>query len=113
MSETLRMLAWKAWFRGGRAWCSDGTDARELPLDECLGVKVYLSDGTKRNLTGTDWYWYCEILGQPTWCQAYRDEYRSADEILAKYPGAHVIEGCWTNDGEMRRVNEEMAVWRE
>jgi len=109
----MNMVAWRAWYRGGRVFCSTGVDPSELPDDEMLGVQVLFDQTTPmgehygRQLTGTDLYWYAEILGSPTWCHGAHE-----DRPERRYPGAVVIRGAWTSDDEMQRVNAEMAAWK-
>jgi len=110
----MKMIGWKAWYRGGRVFCSTGVDPSELPDDEMLGVMVAFDkktpDGAQhycRQLSGTDLYWYVEIEGEPTWCHGAHE-----DRPEKRYPGAVIIRGIWTTDEEMQRVNAKMAEWR-
>lgn len=112
MTDPHRMIAWKVWFEGGVSYCGTDSDPADLPDDGCLGVMLKITDGTKHNWTGTDWYWYCEILGDPGWFCGYREEYPTAEDVIARYPGAIVIRGKWTSFADMRRALDEMARWK-
>lgn len=101
------MIAWKAWFSGGRSWCSSGTPWEDLPEEGVIGVVIVFDDGTRRNMTGSDMYWMVELLGKPTLCQGLHD-----DRPAERYPGASIKRGVWTSDEEMRRVLHEMGEWR-
>jgi hypothetical protein len=108
------VLAWKAWYRGGQAFCSTGREWSELPADGVLGVVVVFDDRCpssgvqlRRMVSGTDLYWACEIDGHFTICQGSHE-----DRPEKRYPGASIKRGAWTSDEEMQRVNEEMKVWR-
>jgi hypothetical protein len=104
------ILAWKAWYSGGRAFCSTGTDWADLPDEGVLGIVVVFDEvspaGTRlhRFVSGTDLYWMVDILGHPTICQGSHD-----DKPERRYPGASIKKGVWTSDEEMARVNDEMA----
>jgi hypothetical protein len=107
------VLAWKAWYRGGQAFCSTGREWDELPDEGVLGI-VVLFDETgpgsniplRRMVSGSDLYWACEIDGHWTICQGAHE-----DRPEKRYPGAIIKRGVWTSDEEMQRVNDEMRDW--
>jgi hypothetical protein len=108
------VLTWKAWFRGGQAYCSPGTEWENLPDEGVLAVVVVFdekSPGTdvtlRRMVSGSDLYWAAEIEGHWTICQGCWE-----DKPAKRYPGASIKHGVWTSDDEMQRVNDEMRDWR-
>ena len=48
------VLRWEAWYRGGQAYCSSGTQWEMMPDEGVLGVVVVFSDNTRRMVSGTD-----------------------------------------------------------
>jgi hypothetical protein len=107
----MKTLAWKAWYVGGRSFCSEGTTWEELPDDGMLGLVVVFDEVAEPSLTrmhrfvsGTDLYWMVDILGEPTICQGQHE-----DKPETRYPGAVIKRGAWTSDEEMAKVNEQMA----
>ena len=103
----MNVMAWKAWYRGGQAYCSTGYDWADLPGEGVVGVVIVFDDGTRRNMTGSDFYWMADILGVPTLCQGLHD-----DKPAERYPGASIKMGVWTTDDEMRHVLGKMGDWR-
>lgn len=103
----MRMVAWKAWYKGGRAYCSGEVLWAELPDDEALGFVVLFDNGERRMVSGSDLYWMVELEGDLTICQGFHD-----DHVDKRYPGAVLKKGAWTSDAEMRRVNDEMRDWK-
>ena len=110
----MRMIGWKAWYRGGRAFCSTGTRWADLPDDGALGFVVLFDEFSpgsderyRRFVSGSDLYWMVEIEGDQTLCQGFHD-----DHVEKRYPGAIIKRGAWTSDDEMQRVNAQMAKWR-
>ena len=106
-----QMIAWKAWYRGGRAFCSTGTTFAELPDDGALGFVVLFDEISgpsgmhfKKQYSGGDLYWLVDILGKLTLCQGSHD-----DQPEKRYPGAIIKRGAWTSDQEMQLVNAQMA----
>ena len=107
------ILAWKAWYSGGRAFCSTGTDWADLPDEGVLGIVVVLDEfgpasdnRLHKFVSGSDLYWMVDLLGHPTICQGSHE-----DKPEKRYPGAIIKKGVWTSDEEMQRVNIEMAEW--
>lgn len=109
----MQMIAWKAWYQGGRSYCSSGTLWSELPDDGALGFVILFDvlspDGERyrRFVSGSDLYWMVELEEQQTLCQGMH-----GDRPAERYPGAVIKRGAWTSDDEMQRVNAEMANWR-
>ena len=108
----MNVISWKAWYRGGQAYCSTGREWADLPDDGVLAVVVIFDEYSgkvqlRRMISGTDFYWTCEIDGHETFCQGAHDDFPEH-----RYPGAIIKRGVWTSDEEMQRVNEEMANWR-
>lgn len=109
----MKMIAWKAWYAGGRAYCSTGTRWVDLPDDGVLGFVVLFDhvspqdERYRRFVSGSDLYWMVEIEGDQTLCQGSHE-----DKPAERYPGASIKRGRWTSDEEMWRVNQEMAEWR-
>jgi hypothetical protein len=109
----MQVIAWKAWYRGGVAYCSTGKTWAELPDDGLLGIVVLFDDlspsGERlhRFISGSDLYWMVELEGRITICQGQHE-----DRPEKRYPGAVIKRGAWTSDEEMQRVNAEMARWR-
>ena len=110
----MNVLAWKAWYRGGQAYCSTGREWASLPDEGVLAVVVVFDEccptsgvQLRRMISGSDLYWTCEIDGHETFCQGSHE-----DKPRRRYPGAIIKRGIWTSDEEMQRVNEEMKDWR-
>jgi hypothetical protein len=103
----MKVVAWKAWYRGDLAFCSTGYEWEDLPDEGVVGVVIVFDDATRRNMTGSDFYWMATILGQPTLCQGLHD-----DNPAERYPGASIKKGVWTTDDEMRRVLGKMGEFR-
>lgn len=111
----MRVIAWKAWFAGGAAYCSSGTRWEELPSDGMLGVVTVFDErhtGTgerlRRVINGRDWYWTAPAPDGET-IYGYSDD--DPEEIRDRYPGAVLVRGKWTSDPEMARVSLEMQEW--
>jgi hypothetical protein len=110
----MEVIAWKAWYRGGQAYCSTGREWADLPDDGVLAVVVIFDESCptsgvvlRRMISGTDLYWVCEIDGHRTFCQGAHEDFPAK-----RYPSAIIKKGVWTSDEEMQRVNEEMKDWR-
>ena len=107
------VLAWKAWYRGGQAYCSPGQAFEDLPDDGVLGIVILFDEFApaggprlRRIVSGSDLYWSCDLAGHWTICQGSHE-----DQPLKRYPGAVIKHGAWTSDEEMQRVNDEMRDW--
>lgn len=111
----MKVIAWKVWYTGGAAFCSDAASWNDLPDDGVLGVVTVFDDrhtGTgarlKRSIDGRDWYWRSPgIDGEPIF--GFSDD--DPDEIRSRYPGAVLLRGKWASDPEMYRVMDEMNGW--
>ena len=110
----MNVAAWKAWYRGGQAYCGTTRDWEELPDEGVLAVVVVFDEKApgcdfylRRMVSGSDLYWACEIDGHWTICQGSHE-----DKPARRYPGAIIKHGVWTSDEEMQRVNDEMRDWR-
>ena len=107
------VIAWKAWYRGGQAYCSPGTTWEDLPDEGVLGVMIAFDEFAprsetrlRRQMSGSDLYWSCELLGKFTLCQGQHE-----DKPEKRYPGCSIKRGAWTSDEEMQRVNDDMRDW--
>ena len=103
----MNVVAWKAWYRGGQAFCSAGSEWADLPDEGVIGVTIVYSDETRRFMTGSDFYWVADIMGKATFCQGLHDDFPER-----RYPGAIIKKGVWTTDEEMRLVLEKMGDYR-
>ena len=103
----MKVTAWKAWYSGGRSFCHEGYKWADLPDEGVIGVMIVYDDETRRNMTGSDFYWVAEIMGVPTFCQGLHDDYPER-----RYPGAIIKIGVWTTDEEMRHVLGKMGEYR-
>ena len=103
----MNVVAWKAWYRGGEAYCSNGCEWVDLPDEGVIGVTICYDDDTRRFMTGSDFYWLATILGKPTLCQGLHDDFPER-----RYPGAIIKRGVWTTDDEMRHVLKKMGEFR-
>jgi len=110
----MRVVAWKAWYVGGAAFCSTEVEWSELPDDGMLGYVILFDqlgpDGKHlhRISTGRDWYWKSDGMKEDP-IYGYSDD--EPAEILARYPSASLKRGKWTDDPEMYRVSAEMQGW--
>lgn len=111
----MRVIAWKVWYYGGAAFCSDSVTWAELPDDGVLGIVTVFDERNPHNgerfrrvIDGRDWYWKAPgPEGEPIF--GFSDD--DPTEILDRYPGASLKRGKWTSDPEMSRVNREMQEW--
>ena len=106
----MNVIAWKAWYTGGRAYCSTGKDFTELPDDGCLGFVLLLDKFSadtqhRRIMHGANWYFFYDGDGGPIY--GHSDE----PDISERFPGAVIVRGKWTNETEMDRVLDAMKVW--
>lgn len=110
----MKVIGWKAWFADGSLHV--GTTRRDweaLPEDGLLIVMLYYDEFTqgipdqryRRIVQGSDLYFVTDgpadlIFGQAT------DPETSAS-ILARYPGASVKRGRWTDDHTHAQIAAE------
>jgi hypothetical protein len=104
----MRVASWKAWYIGGRVFCSATHAWADLPDDGMLFLKLYFDERTPdgvqlgQNCSGDDWYWH--VPGTDLYAH---DSRQTRDEIERRYPGAILKRGKWTTPDEMQRVNAE------
>ena len=107
----MNVMAWKAWYTGGRNFCSDGMPFEDLPRDECLGFMLLMDEVTdggvryRRHMSGSSWYWM--------WDGPQGEVYGEGDEgdVEERYPGAVVIRGKWTTETEFARPQKAAMDW--
>ena len=103
----MKVTGWKAWYRGGVAYCSNGYKWADLPDEGVIGVTIVFDNDHRRFMTGSDFYWTAEILGELTFCQGLHDDFPEH-----RYPGAIIKKGVWTTDDEMQLVLKKMGEYR-
>lgn len=111
----MRVIAWKAWYCGGAAFCSKEVDWAELPDDGMLGYVLAFDKldpqgrhYTRKN-TGKDWYWMSPGMKEHP-IYGYSNDPK--EEILTRYPGASLKRGKWTDELEMYAVLFDMDNWQ-
>jgi hypothetical protein len=125
----MRVASWKAWYIGGRVFCSATHAWADLPDDGMLFLKLYFDERTPdgvqlgQNCSGDDWYWH--VPGTDLYAH---DSRQTRAEIARRYSGT-VGSGCfrwlrrwwarrqfakrcikrgkWTTPDEMQRVNAD------
>ncbi len=97
------ITGWRAYFINGAIYTSKTTpDWIMLPTDGLLGLVTFYSDGTKRRVTGGDYFYY-----DPSAQKAGMDKGTFTD-VSMKYPGSYYIRGKWTNDEAMKAMEARM-----
>lgn len=97
-----KVAGWRVWYDDKSIHRSQATVWRNLPKDGALAVMLDFSDGTRRVMSGADYYFrQAEIFG----CSTNETE----EEVARRYPGAEIIRGKWTDDATMDWVNRQLA----
>lgn len=96
---------WHAWYADGTEYSSTTHTPTQLPQIGFLIMMLYFTDGTRRVIDGNDRYFYLNN-GSPDGIFAQTDD--PAAEVLARYPGCHLIEGQLVPDDQFR-IAEEAA----
>lgn len=103
---------WRAWFVIDNAVkVFDGLsldDFRALPDDGMEGMMLAFPDATRRNISGSDWYWALEGINGPIYGQGFSPEYTSAADVVARYPGASVKRGKYTDEVTLQGIFRDM-----
>lgn len=107
-TEEIHIIAWTAWFDGGRRFRSSDIGWKDLPVDGMLGwvlceSKRVPSGFTKQFYSGFDMYFHD---GQ----QLYGGNNDRIEETQSRYPNCVIKRGKWTTVAEMHRVNQEMLL---
>ena len=112
------VLAWSFWFDDGTEWprrysSLDGLAPADLPRDGCQGGIVHFSDGTRRNLQGSNVYGISvHPCGEPVFHQVGIGEMTRADigremaDLQARYPDGVFFSGRDTCDLVLKRAVE-------
>lgn len=103
-------VVWRVWYTEGRVF--DGASGEEfaaLPEDGFLGMVVCYPDGTRRVMSGDDYYWTAPGDAGPIY--AHGTWNLSPEIIMRRYPGASIKLGRWTDEETIRRVNAEMMAY--
>lgn len=91
-----QITGWRVYYADGTIFTSKTTIVwSDVPSDGALGLVVFFDDGTKRRITGGDYY-FIDMAS----AKYGMDKGQGADLAL-KYPGAFLVRGMWTNDSAM------------
>lgn len=106
MSNVTGVSGWRAWFKGGGTFDSATTAWANLPRTGCLLVMVYFlpKRSTRRYMNGSDFYFRQEVGEDVIIGSTGYNSTMTAADVVARYPGAVVLEGEWTTDAEMSTV---------
>lgn len=103
---------WRAWFVVNNAvTVFDGQtldEFRLLPDDGMQGMMLAFPDATRRNISGNDWYWGAKGINGPIYGQGFTPEYGSVQDVLARYPGASVKRGMFTDELTLSQILRDM-----
>lgn len=105
-NETTEVAGWRAWYKGMVRYNSGEVSWADLPDDGLLGAVVYFRKGDRKErriMTGCDWYFYSPAD------ESYFDNNAPPESNLLRYPGCILKRGQWTNETEMRQVDQEAA----
>lgn len=96
-----KVANWQVWYDDKSIHRSQTTAWSDLPKDGVLVVMLYFSDGTRRVMSGADYYFQqADIFG----CSTNETE----EEVRRRYSGAEIIRGKWTDDATMDWVNKQL-----
>lgn len=100
MSIATKVIGWRAWYEGS-VFDSRTTQWEDLPADGVQYVVLYHEDGTRRVMSGNDYYW--------RWRSDFGMVYAHGDERPSeeRYPDATVLRGKWTSDENLKRIEAE------
>jgi len=124
------LLGWRAWYTGGRVFCSATTPWGRLPDDGVLAVLLIMEPSTAdlelghayhtRTVLQSDWYFRWQDSATGDVVMGGHSDDRQAME--PRYPGVEVKRGRWVADHEWEtllktvlRVQDEIrggAVWQ-
>lgn len=101
MVNDTKVVGWRVWYEGG-VYDSGKTHWEDLPRDGVQFVMLYHADGTRRVMSGNDWYW--------RWQSDFGIVYAHDDERPSeeRYPGASALRGKWTSDENLKRIETEV-----
>jgi len=95
------VIGWRCWYDSGSVYDSTGTSWSELPNDGVLVVMLYRRDGTRRVMSGNDYYWTSQHKEGVVYGQS--NEYPDP----ARYPGALVKRGRMAPDHVMQQADAD------
>jgi hypothetical protein len=94
-----KVIGWRVWYSDR---CISSKEARweDLPADDVQFVMLYHEGGTRRVMSGNDFYW--------RWRSGFGMVYAHANEFdPERYPGATMLRGKWTSDENLNRIEFE------
>lgn len=102
------VAGWRAWFKGGSTFDSVQTKPEDLPKTGCLLVMIYFEPerNNRRYNNGSDLYFWQQVDGDVIIGSTGSNNAMGVADLVAKYPGAVVIEGEWTTDAEMAQITD-------
>lgn len=92
---------WTAHYTNGLTISSDNRLPNELPQTGLQVWMLYFTDGTRRILEGNDRFFWLDNLSADGIFGQTDDP---ASEVLARYPGAYIIEGELLPDDAYREI---------
>lgn len=100
--RNMAIIGWRAYFVSGAIYTSKSNAITDIPNDGMLGLVTFHSDGTKRRITGGDYY-YLDFAANKQGMD------RGDIGIVAlKYPGSILIRGMWTDEETQRACEARM-----
>lgn len=104
-------IKWKVWyvldnevktFEGEALW-----QFSPLPNDGFQGMVLAFPDGTRRKISGCDYYWGdVGVQGRPIYAQSSPGQ--SLTDIMKRYPNASIKLGKHTDDLTILQIEREM-----
>lgn len=111
----MRVIAWRAFYRGSRVYTSERTVWEDLPGDGVLSIVLYFDeaapsrDPLRRIMEGSDYYFRAPGESGPIF--GHSDE--TPESIRRRYPGASIKRGQWTDDETMHRITQQARAARK
>ena len=96
------ITGFRAYFADGTILTSKTVNWKKLPADGMLGLVVFTDDGSKKRITGGDYYYLDPVNGKYG-----MDKLDFASSTL-RYPSTYLIRGQWTDDAAMKAMEARM-----
>jgi hypothetical protein len=96
------MISYRAWYDDGSVYEGADWEFAALPDDGFLGCTLLFEDGTRRLMSGNDYYWIAQGKAGPI----FANDNMQPDPT--RYSKLSVKRGRWTDDATMRGVDFDM-----